>query len=895
MRDETVTPKQNPDLNKISNISLEDEMKKSYLDYAMSVIVSRALPDCRDGLKPVHRRILYAMNESGYNFNKAYKKSARIVGDVMGKYHPHGDAAIYESMVRMAQNFSMRLELIDGQGNFGSVDGDPPAAMRYTEARLAKISERIVADLDKDTILFQPNYDDSSKEPTVLPAQYPNLLVNGASGIAVGMATNIPPHNLGEVVDATLFCIDNPSCDIEKLNKFVLGPDFPTGGQIIGVQGIKEAFRTGRGGCVLRSKTSIENFKKDRQAIIINELPYQVNKATLIEKIADTVNNNIIDGISDLRDESDRNGIRVVIELKREVDSNIILNQLYKHTLLQTTFNSNMLALNRGRPEQMNLKDMITSFIDFRKEVVTKRTVFNLNKSRNKAHILIGLVVANNNIDKIIELIKTSKDSKEAKEKLIKSKWKLSNSDINFITLIGDQTTKFQKNIYSLTENQAKAILELKLHKLTTLERVDIKKDLEEVVLEIKNYLEILNSPTKLLHVIKNELIEIKKEFSTPRRSEIVDREYEEIDDISYIQQEDIIITISNNGYIKRTFLDNYRAQNRGGKGKTGMSTREEDFVKEIHLATTHTKLLVFSSFGKVYSLKSHDIPEASLKARGKPIVNLLPFSEGEKIATFLPLPLNENDWSNYLVAFATKQGMIRKNKLIDVAKSGKRDLRGTGKLSIKLINNDELISVKIANSSQDILLSTSDGKCLRFHLDKLRLTSGLNSKGNRGIKLENNNFLISQAVLNHSLIDINIRNDYLKYASETRKNNSNKNINFNELYNNEQFLLSITTKGYGKRSSAYEYKIQSTNGKGIENIKTTKKNGKVIDSFVINEKDEIIMVSDKGQIIRVKVNQIRIMGRSTQGVSIFRIPETDKIVYVSRLEDIGQKPINEN
>jgi len=895
LRDETVTPKQNPDLNKISNISLEDEMKKSYLDYAMSVIVSRALPDCRDGLKPVHRRILYAMNESGYNFNKAYKKSARIVGDVMGKYHPHGDAAIYESMVRMAQNFSMRLELIDGQGNFGSVDGDPPAAMRYTEARLAKISERIVADLDKDTILFQPNYDDSSKEPTVLPAQYPNLLVNGASGIAVGMATNIPPHNLGEVVDATLFCIDNPSCDIEKLNKFVLGPDFPTGGQIIGVQGIKEAFRTGRGGCVLRSKTSIENFKKDRQAIIINELPYQVNKATLIEKIADTVNNNIIDGISDLRDESDRNGIRVVIELKREVDSNIILNQLYKHTLLQTTFNSNMLALNRGRPEQMNLKDMITSFIDFRKEVVTKRTVFNLNKSRNKAHILIGLVVANNNIDKIIELIKTSKDSKEAKEKLIKSKWKLSNSDINFITLIGDQTTKFQKNIYSLTENQAKAILELKLHKLTTLERVDIKKDLEEVVLEIKNYLEILNSPTKLLHVIKNELIEIKKEFSTPRRSEIVDREYEEIDDISYIQQEDIFITISNNGYIKRTFLDNYRAQNRGGKGKTGMSTREEDFVKEIHLATTHTKLLVFSSFGKVYSLKSHDIPEASLKARGKPIVNLLPFSEGEKIATFLPLPLNENDWSNYLVAFATKQGMIRKNKLIDVAKSGKRDLRGTGKLSIKLINNDELISVKIANSSQDILLSTSDGKCLRFHLDKLRLTSGLNSKGNRGIKLENNNFLISQAVLNHSLIDINIRNDYLKYASETRKNNSNKNINFNELYNNEQFLLSITTKGYGKRSSAYEYKIQSTNGKGIENIKTTKKNGKVIDSFVINEKDEIIMVSDKGQIIRVKVNQIRIMGRSTQGVSIFRIPETDKIVYVSRLEDIGQKPINEN
>jgi len=887
LSDNIIKPERNTDLKSISTISLVDEMKKSYLDYAMSVIVSRALPDCRDGLKPVHRRILYAMNESGYHFNKAYKKSARIVGDVMGKYHPHGDAAIYESMVRMAQDFSMRLELIDGQGNFGSLDGDPPAAMRYTEARLSKISEKIVADLDKDTVLFQPNYDDSSKEPTVLPAQYPNLLVNGASGIAVGMATNIPPHNLGEVIDATLFCIDNPSCEIDKLNNLILGPDFPTGGQIIGIKGIQEAFKTGRGACILRSKTSIENFKKDREAIIINEIPYQVNKAKLIEKIAETVNSNIIDGISDLRDESDRNGVRVVIELKKDVDSSVILNQLYKHTLLQTTFNSNMLALNKGIPEQMNLKDMISSFIDFREEIVTKRTVFNLNKARNKAHILIGLVVANNNIDKIIELIKSSKDSKIAKEKLMKSKWRISDSVINFIILIGEKIAKDQNDTYFLTETQAKSILELRLHRLTSLERDDIKKDLENIILEIKKYLEILNSRSTLLNIIKGELNEIKKEFSTPRRSEIFDNEYEQIDDINYIQQEDIIITISNNGYIKRSLLVNYRSQNRGGKGKTGMSTREEDFVKEIHLASTHTKLLVFSSFGKVYSLKSYEIPDASLKARGKPIVNLLPFSEGEKIATFLPLPVNEKDWKNYFVVFATQQGMIRKNKLIDVAKSGKRELRGTGKLSIRLINNDKLISVKIAKSSQDVLLSTSDGKCLRFHLDKLRLTSGLNSKGNRGIKLENNNFLISQAVLNHSLIDINIRNEYLKYASETRKNKSNKNINFVELNNNEQFLLSITTKGYGKRSSAYEYKIQSTNGKGIENIKTTKKNGKVIDSFVINEKDQIIMVSDKGQIIRVKVNQIRIMGRTTQGVSIFKIPETDKIVYVSRLEEI--------
>ena len=886
MTDDIFAPKNNPSEEKISSISLIEEMKNSYLDYAMSVIVSRALPDCRDGLKPVHRRILYAMNESGYHYNKAYKKSARIVGDVMGKYHPHGDAAIYDSMVRMAQEFSMRLELIDGQGNFGSLDGDPPAAMRYTEARLAKISEKIVADLEKETITFQTNYDDSTKEPTVLPAQYPNLLVNGASGIAVGMATNIAPHNLGEVIDATLYCIDNSTATSEELNNFVLGPDFPTGGQIIGNKGIKEAYKSGKGACVLRSKTSVENFKKDREAIIIHEVPYQVNKAKLIEKIADTVKNNIIYGISDLRDESDRNGVRVVIELKKDVDANIILNQLYKHTLLQTTFNSNMLALNKGKPEQMNLKDIISAFIDFREEVVTKRTVYDLSRARNKAHILIGLVVSNDNIDKIIELIKSSKDSKEAKTKLIKTKWKISKSNINFITLIEDKTNRVNRDTYSLTDAQTKAILELRLHRLTSLEREDIKKELELTVLEIKKYLEILNSRHKLLNVIKHELKEIKKEFSTPRLSEIVDKEYEQIDDINYIQQEDIIITISNNGYIKRSLLDNYRAQNRGGKGKTGMSTREEDFVKEIHLATTHTKLLVFSSLGKVYSLRSHDIPEASLKARGKPIINLLPFVEGEKIATFLPLPISEQDWSNYIIVFVTKQGMIRKNKLIDVAKSGKRDLRETGKLSIKLKDKDKLISVKIASNDQDILLSTNDGKCLRFPLEKLRLFTGLNSSGVRGIKMEKNNFVISQAILKHSFINMNIRQDYLRFASENRKNNNFTNAKFEDLQKNEEFLLSITTKGYGKRSSAYEYRISNRGGKGITGILTTSKNGKVIDSFIVDEKDQIILVSDKGQIIRVNINQVRIAGRTTQGVSIFKIPQTDRIVNVSRLKE---------
>ena len=862
-------------------------MQKSYLDYAMSVIVSRALPDCRDGLKPVHRRILYAMNESGYNFNKQYRKSARIVGDVMGKYHPHGDSAIYQSMVRMAQDFSMRLELIDGQGNFGSLDGDPPAAMRYTEARLAKVAEKIVSDLEKETITFQPNYDDSTFEPSVLPAQYPNLLVNGASGIAVGMATNIAPHNLGEVINATLHLIDNPNSELEDLSKYIFGPDFPTGGQIIGKQGILDAFQTGKGGVVLRSKTSIENFKKDREALIIHEIPYQVNKSKLIERIAETVKNNIIEGISDLRDESDRNGVRVVIELKKDVDANIILNQLYKNTLLQTTFNSNMLALNKGKPEQMNLKEMLVSFIEFREEVITKRTIFDLNKARDKAHVLLGLVVANSNIDEIIELIKSSKDSKEARQKLLNKKWKLSDENTTFIKLVDEGTSQLDKNTFIFTETQAKAILELRLHRLTSLERDDIQKNLEQLILEIKSYLEILQSRSKLLVEIKKELNEIKNEFATPRKSEIIDREYEEVDDLKYIQKEDIVITISNNGYIKRSLLENYRAQNRGGKGKTGMSTREEDFVKEIHLADTHTKLLVFSSLGKVYALKSHDIPEASLKARGKPIVNLLPFSKDEKIATFLPLPLEEETWNESLIIFATMNGMIRKNKLIDVAKSGKRELRESGKLAIKLDSSDQLIGIKLANKEDDILLSTKNGKCLRFPLEKLRLFSGLNSSGVKGIKLEKNNYVISQAILKHSKIDMNIRQDYLRAASENRKNTSSLSSEFEELNKNEEFLLALTTNGYGKRSSAYEYRISNRGGKGITGILTSEKNGEVLDCFVINEDDQIILVTDKGQIIRINVNQIRIAGRSTKGVSVFRIPEGDSIVSVSRIPDI--------
>ena len=870
----------------ISSIALEDEMKKSYLDYAMSVIVSRALPDSRDGLKPVHRRILYSMSESGYSYNKPYKKSARIVGDVMGKYHPHGDSAIYNSMVRMAQDFSMRLELIDGQGNFGSLDGDPPAAMRYTEARLAKVSEKLVEDIEKETVTFQPNYDDSTSEPSVLPSQFPNLLVNGASGIAVGMATNIAPHNLGEVIDATLYLIKNPNCNVEDLHNHILGPDFPTGGQIIGKKGIMDTFQTGRGSCLVRSKTSIENIKKDREAIILHQIPYQVNKSKLLEKIAEIVKNGTIEGISDLRDESDRKGVRVVIELKKDIDANIILNQLYKHTLIQTTFNSNMLALNKGKPEQMNLKDILNSFLEFREEVISKRTQYDLQKARDKAHILVGLVIANSNIDKIIEIIKNSKDGKDAKEKIRKKSWKLSKENINFIQIVENQTNQIKNNFFIFSEEQTKAILELRLQKLTALERSDIQSDLENIILDIKKYLEILNSRLVLLNVIEEELKVIKQEFATPRKSEIISKEYEEVDELKYIQQEDIVLTISNNGYIKRSLLNNYRSQKRGGKGKTGMSTREEDFVKEIHFANTHTKLLVFSSLGKVYALKSHDIPEASLKARGKPIINLLPFGQTEKISTFLPINIDQDKWNDYYVIFATNKGMVRKNRLKDVAMSGKRDLRESGKLSIKLDSNDKLIGVKLATKNDDILLSSSNGKCLRFPVEKLRLFSGLNSAGVRGINLEKNNYIISLSILKHSLIDISIRQDYLKASSNSRKNISSLKNGFEDLNKNEEFLLAITSKGYGKRSSAYEYRISNRGGKGITGIITSDKNGQVVDCFVVKDNDEIILVSDKGQIIRVNVNQIRIAGRSTKGVSIFKIPESDRIVSVSRIQE---------
>tara|TARA_B100001123_G_scaffold448614_1_gene610482 strand:+ start:846 stop:3527 length:2682 start_codon:yes stop_codon:yes gene_type:complete len=880
----------------ISSITLEQEVQKSYLDYAMSVIVSRALPDIRDGLKPVHRRVLFSMNESGYNYNRPYRKSARIIGDVMGKYHPHGDSAIYDAMVRMAQSFSMRLELIDGQGNFGSMDGDPPAAMRYTEARLAKISDFLVEDIEKETVNFQNNYDETSVEPVVLPAKFPNLLINGAGGIAVGMATNIPPHNLAEVIDATIKLIDEPNSSIDNLNEIIKGPDFPTGGIIVGTSGIKSAYQNGKGSCLVRSKILIEKTKKEKDSIIITEIPFQVNKSRLLERIAETVNLKIIEGISDIRDESDRNGVRVVVELKRDFDSDTIINQLYKHTPVQTTFNCNILALNQGKPEQLNLKQILNSFINFRKEIVTKRVIFELKKSREKAHILIGFVVANYNIDKIIETIKSSKNSEIARSNIKKIKWKISKDIYDIINLINkaneEDNDKNDKNFYIFSDNQTKSILELRLHRLTSMEREEIKSDLQKVKKDISDFLEILNSKQKLLSVIKNELLSIKNEFQTNRKTTIINEENEISDEIDLIQKEDIVVTISHRNYVKRVSLDNYRSQKRGGKGRTGMSTRDDDFVSQIFVASTHTKLLVFSSLGKVYLLKSYDIPERTPQSRGKPINNLLPFKDNEEISSIMPLPINEDIWNNLNIVFSTKFGMIRKNKLIDVAKSGQRSLRDSGKVAIVLNKNDKLIGVNLCEDKNDVLLSTTDGKCIRFSLSKIRLTSGLNSKGVRGIKLKANNKVVSMSILKHSPIDISIRQSYLKSSSDLRKGNikSLSNETFKNLKENEEFILSVTTKGYGKRSSAYAYRIAGRGGYGITGILTNPKNGNVVDSFTVDDNDELILVTDGGKLIRILIKDVRIAGRSTRGVSLFKIPDNEKIVSVTKISELNNE-----
>ncbi|WP_419799695.1 MAG: DNA gyrase subunit A [Terasakiella sp.] len=871
----------------IAPVSIVDEMRSSYLDYAMSVIVSRALPDVRDGLKPVHRRILYAMKESGYEYNKPYRKSARIVGDVMGKYHPHGDSAIYDAMVRMAQDFSMRLPLIDGQGNFGSMDGDPPAAMRYTEARMDKAAHNLISDIDKETVDFKANYDDSTVEPSVLPAQFPNLLVNGAGGIAVGMATNIPPHNLGELIDACCALIDDPHLSIDDLIRdYVFGPDFPTGGIILGQSGLRSAFHTGRGSVIMRGRTEIEEIRKDRMAIIITEVPYQVNKARMIETMAGLVRDKKIEGISDLRDESDRHGVRVVVEIKKGHHPEIVLNQLFKFTPLQTSFGVNMLALNQGRPELMNLKQILQAFIAFREEVITRRTVYELGKARDKAHVLAGLAVAVVNIDEIIALIRQAADPQIARAALMERAWEAGEVE-PLIQLLDEPDRQVVDGKYKLSETQAKAILDLRLHKLTGLERDKIANDLRELGAEIEEYLSILRSREKLMTLMRNELLDMRTQFATPRRSEIQEAEFEhDIEDL--IQREDMVVTVTNSGYMKRVPLDTYRAQRRGGKGRSGMSTKEEDIVEKVFVANTHTPLLFFSSSGMVYKMKVYRLPLGTPQSKGKAMVNLLPLGEGETISTVMELPEDESIAKDMHIMFSTASGGVRRNLLSDFT-----NVKANGKIAMKLDDGDSMVAVSVCSPEDHVFLTTHNGQCIRFAVEDVRVFAGRNSTGVRGIRLQGEDRVISMSILHGGKWTSEERDNYLRYANAKRRGEevvaeglSEEQIT--EMEAAEEFLLSVTERGFGKRSSSFEYRTTGRGGKGIANIEMSERNGKVAASFPVEVEDEIIMVTDGGQLIRTGVDQIRIAGRKTQGVTLFRVADGESVVSVSCFRDMG-------
>lgn len=865
----------------IIGVSIEDEMKRSYLDYAMSVIVSRALPDVRDGLKPVHRRILYSMTECGYDYNKPFRKSARIVGDVIGKYHPHGDTAIYDSMVRMAQWFAMREPLVSGQGNFGSMDGDSAAAMRYTEARLSKIAHTLTQDLYCDTVDFQPNYDESLKEPVLLPARFPNLLVNGAGGIAVGMATNIPTHNVGEVVDACLRLLDNPEATLEDILEVLPGPDFPTGGVIIGRAGIFSAFKTGRGSIIVRAKTKIEETKKDREAIIVTEIPYQVNKAKMIEKIAFLANEKIIEGISDLRDESDRDGVRVVIELKKDVNAEVVLNQLYKNTPLQSSFPVNMLALHNGRPKLMNLMDVLTAFIEFRKEVIVRRTRFELNKSRDRAHVLIGLAIAVANIDEVINIIKTSADPQAAKNNLLSIEWYAENIG-PLIALVDDPNSVYIDSKCRLTDAQAQAILDLKLQRLTGLECTKISNELESLGEKIKDLLSILASMERVIEIIREELLEIKEIFPSKRLTTIEVNGLLDADDESFIQPEDVVVTVSNCGYIKRVPLSSYRAQKRGGKGKTGMSTKEEDYVRDLFVANTHSPVLFFSTAGIVYQIKVHKIPVASPQSKGKALVNLIPIKNDETLSAVLPLPKDESEWEDYDIIFATSMGTVRKNKLADFV-----NIKANGKIAMKLDENEKLIGVALCKDNMDILISSKMGKCIRFPVEDLRIFNSRNSVGVRAMKLLGDDEVISMAVLNSYPATPEEREEYLKYTSWLKRGSEEMLIDtemdppkhYESMKAAEQFLLTVTEKGFSKRTSSYEYRTSGRGGQGVKNIEMSAKNGQVVAVFPIEDEDEVMLVTNSGKLIRCPVDNIRITGRAAQGVILFRVDKNEKVV----------------
>ena len=832
-----------------SLISITDEMKKSYLDYAMSVIVSRALPDVRDGLKPVHRRILYAMIEGGYDWSKPYRKSARVVGDVMGNYHPHGDTAIYDSMVRMAQDFSMRLMLVDGQGNFGSVDGDPPAAMRYTESRLAKSSESLLRDIDKDTIDYIPNYDESQLEPSVLPAEFPNMLVNGAGGIAVGMATNIPPHNPGEVVRACKALIDNPDLSLDELMDIIPGPDFPTAALIMGRGGIREAFKTGRGSIIMRSKAEIVQFGKnsEREMIVITEIPFQVNKALVLEKIGELVRDKTIEGISDLRDESDRNGMRIVIEIKRDVQGDVVLNQLWRHTRLQTSFPVNMLALDKGQPKQMGLIEILNAFISFRFEVVTRRTKFLLNKARNRAHILAGLMVAITSIDEVIDLIKSSPDPESARTKLCSKAWPAKEVE-SFIKLIDDPNHQIIEGQYNLSVTQARAILELRLQRLTGMERNKLEKETQELSEQINEYLIILSDKSKLTHLIQTELDEVLKRIDDPRRTEINDSAVDH-DDEDLIQKEDMVVTVSHRGYIKRVSLSTYRAQRRGGKGRSGMKMRDEDTVTSLFVTNTHTPILFFTSSGMVYQLKCYKLPESAPQALGKPMINLLPINQDEKIHTIMPMPEDEASWSDLQIIFATKNGNIRRNQLSDFT-----NIRQNGKIAMKLNEADELVSVLPCDDKDNILLATRLGKAIRFDVNDVRVFVGRGSSGVRGVRLKPKDFVVSMSLI--------------------------PNIE-------KRYVLSVTENGFGKRTPVEDYRKTNRGGQGVANIECSTRNGPVVASYVASEDDQIMLVTNSGKLIRIRVHggegdSIRVAGRKTQGVRLFDVDEEEKVVSVA-------------
>ena len=877
------TPEE-PSFKNTERINIEKEMENSFLDYAMSVIVSRALPDVCDGLKPVHRRIIYAMNEAGYVSGKPSRKSARIVGDVMGKYHPHGDSAIYDAMVRLAQEFSMRVPLVDGQGNFGSMDGDSAAAMRYTEAKLSPISSYLVNDINHETVAFKENYDGTTLEPELLPAEFPNLLINGSEGIAVGMATKIPPHCPSEIINACCKFIEDPEISDDDLLKHVNGPDFPTGGIIVGKSGIRSAYLTGKGSILIRGKTSIETTKKGRSSIIINEIPFAVKKSNLIETIAKVSRDKIIEGISELRDESNREGVRVVIDLKRDAQAEVILNQLFKFTPLQTSFGINMLALNKGVPELLNLKKSIKLFVEFRKDVIFKRTKFHLKKTREKAHVLLGLSIALENIDKVIEIIRSSKDTNEAKENLLSQKWSLP-KDQFILSFINSENNNslVEKNFFKLSDVQARSILEIRLSRLTSLERSKLSEDLNECVKLIEDYLEILSSSKRLNSELTNELIEINSKINSPRKTEISDSE-EIIDDESLITSEDVVVTLTNTGYIKRVPLNSYRSQKRGGKGRAGMTTKEEDFVNEVFVVNTLTPLLFFSSMGIVYKLKTHKIPSGSPTSKGKALVNLLPLRSGEKITT--TMPYNLSDKKNNII-FATSLGNIRRNKLNDF-----HNINANGKIAMKLKEKDSLVNVVVCSDKDNIFMSTRLGKCVRFSCKDLRVFSGRSSVGVRGVKLSNTDSIISLAILNGFDFVVEERDEYLKICSAERKNEKIEREILDEkkyslLKENEEFILSVTDKGFGKRSSSYEYRKTSRGGVGIANMQLTERNGnEVVASFPITDKDQLMLVTDKGKLIRCPVNDIRIAGRQTQGVTLFNVSDDERVVSVAKLEE---------